>query len=117
VGDFVFEFGWKLEPAAKHDDRVTVGFRDTQRVLQAADQHRIGLIDVELEIAQKHNVLGICIGEHAIEQLEGVQWVGAGGNATFLDIDQALSGGPGVEAAFERVADGSDFCFGARILG
>ena len=117
MGDFVFEFGRELEPTAEQDDRVAVGFRDTQRVLQAADQHRIGLIHVELEIAQKHNVLGICIGKHAIDQLEGVQWIGAGGNATFLHIDQALGRRPSVKITFEGSADGSDFCFGASFFG
>jgi hypothetical protein len=101
VGDFVFEFGREFEAAAEQDERVAVGFGDAQDVLEPADQHRVALVQVELQVAQQHDVARAGLGEHAVEQLEGVQRIGAGGDAAFLGIDQALGGGPGVEAAFE----------------
>ena len=77
----------------------------------------IALVHVELQVAEQDDVARAVGGEHAVEELEGVQRIGAGGDAAFLGIDQALAGGPGVEAAFERSADGGDFRFGARFFG
>ena len=101
VGDFVFEFGWEFEAAAEQDECVAVGFGDAQDVLDAADQHRVALVEVELQVAQQHDVARVVGCEHAVEELEGFQRIGAWGDAAFLGIDEALGGGPGVEAAFE----------------
>ena len=56
-------------------------------------------------------------GKHAVEELEGIQWIGAGGDAVVLHVNKALGGGPSVEAAFEGSTDGSDFGFCARLFG
>ena len=92
---------------------MAVALGDSQDVLDAADQHRVGLVKVELQVAEQDDVARAVGGEHAVEQLEGVQRIGAGGDAAFFGIDQSLTGGPGVEAAFEGGADGGDFRFGA----
>jgi hypothetical protein len=75
------------------------------------------LIHVKLEVAEQDDVLRVCVGEHAVEQLEGVQWIGAGGDAVVLHVNEPLGGGPGVEATFEGGADGSDLCFRTSLLG
>ncbi len=117
VGDFMFEFGGQLETAAQQDDRMAVAFGDAQDVLDPAHEHGIALVHVELQVSEQHDMARAVGGEHAIEELEGVQRIGAGGDAAFLGIDQALAGGPGVEAAFEGGADGGDFRFGACFFG
>ena len=96
---------------------MAVGFGDAQDVLDPADQHRVALVEVELQVAEQDDVARVVGGEHAVEELEGVQRIGAGGDAAFLGIDQALGGGPGVEVAFEGGAGGGDFRFGAGFFG
>ena len=96
---------------------MTVGFGDAQDVFDPAHEHRIALVHVELQVAEQDDVARAVGGEHAVEELEGVQRIGAGGDAAFLGIEQALAGGPGVELAFEGSADGGDFRFGASFLG
>ncbi len=96
---------------------MAIAFGDAQDVFDAANQHGVALVEVELEITQQHDVSWAGVGEHAIEQLEGIQRIGTCGDAPFLHIDQALGGGPGVKVAFERSADRSDFGFGVGFFG
>ncbi len=70
-----------------------------------------------MQVAEQDDVARAVAGEHAVEELEGVQRIGAGGDAAFLDIDQALAGGPGMKAAFKGSADAGDFRFGACFFG
>ena len=51
------------------------------------------------------------------EKLEDFQRIRTLGDATFIRINQALGGGPGVEAAFDGGAGGGDFRLGPRLLG
>ena len=44
-----------------------MGLRHAEQVLKASDEHRIALCEVKLQVAQQHNVLGIGLGEQAIE--------------------------------------------------
>jgi hypothetical protein len=113
----MFEFWRELETAAKQDDGMTVGFGDSQNVLDAAHEHRVTLVEVELQVAEQHDVAWAVGCEHAVEKLECVQRIGAGCDAAFLGIDQTLAGGPCVEAALEGRADGGDFRFGACFFG
>ena len=96
---------------------MAVGFADAQDVLETANEHRVGLFHVELEIAQEDDLPRVGVGEGAFEQLEDIQRVGAGGDPAFLHIDQALGGGPGVNGALQAGADGGDFRFGASLFG
>jgi hypothetical protein len=72
---------------------------------------------MELQVAEQNDVAWAVGGEHVVEELECVQRIGAGGDASFLGIDQALAGGPGVKAAFEGRAHCGDFRFGACFFG
>ena len=90
VGDFMFEFGWEFETTAQQDQRMAVGLSDAQDILEATDQHGVGLVEVELEIAKQHDVARAVAGEKPVEKLQNFQRVRAWGDATFLGIDQAL---------------------------
>jgi hypothetical protein len=117
MGDFVFEFGRELEAAAEQDERVAVGFGDAQDVLEAAHQHRVALVQVELQVAQQHDVAR-AVGWANMPSSNWRASSGSGQAVTRLSfIDQALGGGPGVKTAFEVGAGGGDFRFGPRFLG
>ena len=96
---------------------MAVGLGDTQDVLDPAHEHRVTLVEVKLQVAEQHDVAWAVGCEHAVEKLECVQRIRAGGDVAFLGIDQALAGGPRVEAAVESGANRSDFRFGARFFG
>ncbi|MCX6880717.1 MAG: hypothetical protein NTW21_43960 [Verrucomicrobia bacterium] len=72
---------------------------------------------MDLQIAQEHDPAGTGLTEESIDELERVERVGAGGDPAVLHVDQALSGGPGMEVAVEGGAGGGDFRFGAGLLG
>ena len=117
VGKLVLEFGRELQAAAQQDEGVAVGLGDPQDVLDAAYEHRVALVEVELQVPQEHDMARGVGGEHPVEELEGFQWVGAGGDASFAGVDEALGGGPGVQVVIEVGAGGGDFGFGPRLLG
>lgn len=74
-------------------------------------------LKVELQVAEEDDVARGVAGEERVQQLEHFERIRAGGAAAIHGIDEALGGGPGMEAAFEGGADGSDFRFGACLLG
>jgi hypothetical protein len=92
-------------------------FGDAQDVLEAADEHRVALVEVELQVAQQDDVARVVGGEHAVEELEGIERIRARGDPAVGGIDQALGGGPGVEAAFDGSAGGGDVGLGAGFFG
>ena len=75
------------------------------------------MVEVELEIAQEDDVARAVGCEHAVDELENVEWIGAWGDASFVGINEALGGGPGVEFTVERLADGGDFGLHACFFG
>jgi hypothetical protein len=68
-------------------------------------------------VPQQHDLPGIPGGEAAVELLQGFERIGARGDPAFGGVDQALGGGPGVEAASEFGAGRGDLGLGARFLG
>ena len=84
------DFRREIEAAAQQDERVAVGFGNAKNVLDPADQHRIGLIHVELQVAQQHHGLRFRFGEHFVDDLQGIQRVGALGDPALSQIHQAL---------------------------
>ena len=46
--------------------------------------------DGVLQIAQQHDMARAGVGEHAVEQLEGVQRIRAGGDAVVLHVNETL---------------------------
>ena len=96
---------------------MAVGLGNAQDVLDPAHQHRIALVEVELQVAQQHDMARVVAGEHAVDEVQGFERIRALGDPAFGGIDQALGGGPGVEFAFEGGAGGGDFALGPRFLG
>ena len=96
---------------------MAVGFGEAQDVFDPTHEHRVALVHVELQVAEQYDVARAVGGEHAVDELEGFERIGTGGDPAVLGIDQALAGGPSVELAFEGSAGGGDFRFGARFFG
>ena len=110
--DIVFEFGRQLVAAAEQDDGMAVALGPVQEVLQSAREDRVGLVVVELQVAHEHDVLRGGGGEHALQQLQGLEGIGTRGGAVVGGVHEAVGGRPGGELAF----DGGDFSFGRRLL-
>ena len=96
---------------------MAVGLGDTQDVFYPAHEHRVGLVEVELQVAHEHDVARAVAGEEPVEKLQGFKRIRALGDAALLGVHQALGGGPGVKAALDGGAGGGDFRFRPRLLG
>ena len=108
-GDFVFKFRRQLEATARGDQRVPGALGEAKEILQPADEHRVVLIEVHLQVAQHDDVALAFLAEEGFNVHEGFQRIRARGGASGLEIHEAVGGRPRVEVALEFGTGGGQF--------
>ena len=87
--------------------------KGAKKILQPADEHRVVLIEVHLQVAQHDDVALAFLAEERFDVHEGFQRIRTRGGTSGWNIHETVGGRPGVKVALEFGTGGGQFGFGA----